>query len=69
MPLRECTSDKCVCRGTVSRRTRTLPYAVACLAIASRPQLWPDRPEGLGAKRERPPPFWDASIGLALPCS
>ena len=59
VPIGERTSDNWgrVRREAVPRQARALSYIVDCLAVTGGPLARPPASEGLGDKRERPPPI------------
>ena len=62
-----CTSDTGVHvrRNAISMCAPALPYVAGCLTVVARPPERRRRSGALGRRWERPPPFWDASIGIA----
>ena len=67
VPIGERTSDNWgrVRREAVPRQARAPSYIVDCLTVTGGPLARPPAPEGLGDKRERPPPDRRAPIGTA----
>ena len=63
VPIGERTSDNWghVRREAVPRQARALSYIVDCLAVTGGLLARPPAPEGLGDKRERPPPIGTAA--------
>ena len=59
VPIGERTSDNWgrVRREAVPRQARAPSYIVDCLTVTGGPLARPPAPEGLGDKRERPPPI------------